>query len=133
MDRPIVTLAAFQETVRSAIARHPEQDERIKRAALIVALDQVQRVTDEAYAVISQSRPDRVYSIAAGTWRDRASGCTCEDRARHPGQSCKHEWSVDLVQVAQERQRRLDIRANLSEVELDRLRSFKRRYEAASA
>lgn len=130
-QRIVPSLTTFQQTVRSAIARYPEQAERIKRAALLVAMDHVGRVTDEAYVVISQSRPDIVYSIAAGTYRDHASGCTCEDKISRKPVSCVHEWSVDLVQVAQERQRRLDQRerfAVLSTEERQRLTAWKRRY-----
>jgi len=38
--------------------------------------------------------------------------CNCVDRQRHPVQSCKHVWAVDIVRVAEERQRRLDARAS---------------------
>lgn len=130
MAKQMVSLEAFSETVRRAVERFPAERARIERAALLVALGNVQRVTDEAYAVISQSRPEIVYAILAGTYRDRSEGCMCEDKHHRPEQQCKHEWSVDLVQVAQERQRRLDIAANLSPAELERLRRFRARYEA---
>src|SRR5687768_7650289 len=118
--RPSIALNTFTETVRRALERFSEQRARTERAALLVALGNVQRVTDEAYAVISQSRPDVVYSIRAGTYRERATGCVCEDKVNRKPASCVHEYSVDLVQVAQERQRRLELRARFTAAELER-------------
>jgi hypothetical protein len=42
------------------------------------------------------------------TYRVDVNGCPCVDSQRHPGQSCKHAWAIDLILVAQERQRRRD-------------------------
>lgn len=131
--RPIVTLEAFQQTARRALERYPEQRARIERAALLVALGNVQRVTDQAYAVISQSRPDVVYTISVDTWRDEAGACECPDSVNRPTVICSHRWAIRLTLIAQERQRRLDIRAALSDVELERLRQFKARYQAQTA
>jgi hypothetical protein len=77
---------------------------------VLVALGHVSQVGPETYSVRSQTTGGVTYTVTAGTYAERASGCSCMDSQRHPGQSCKHGWSVDLLQVAPERQRRLEAR-----------------------
>jgi hypothetical protein len=55
------------------------------------------------------------------------------DAQRHPGQSCKHRWAVDITLVAAERQRRLDAREHLSAAELARLAVWKRDHAGVAA
>jgi hypothetical protein len=50
--------------------------------------------------VRSQHFDDITYTVAAG-------GCPCVDAQRHPNQSCKHVWAVELLQVTEEHERRL--------------------------
>lgn len=103
-----VTLDTLQQTIARALSRFPHERARIERAALLVALGHVEQISATVWTVKSQTRPGSTYSVAGGTYADKAHGCTCVDAQRHPGQSCKHAWAVDLVQVAEERQRRQD-------------------------
>ena len=105
-----VTVSTLADTIRRAIERFPRERPRIERAALLVALGHVEQVRPETFAVRSQTDAAVTYTVSAGTYAERATGCECRDAQRHPGQSCKHQWAVDLVQVAEERQRRLDAR-----------------------
>ena len=110
MIATIVTVSTLQDTIRRALERFPKERARIERGAALVALGHVEQVTPDTFAVRSQTDDAVTYTVSAGTYADRSVGCTCVDSQRHPGQSCKHEWAVDLLMVAEERQRRLNAR-----------------------
>jgi len=110
MNATTVTISTLQQTIARAVERFPQERGRIERAAVLIALGHVSQAGSARFAVKSQTDPDVTYGVTAGTFMDRARGCGCKDAQRHPGQSCKHQWAVDLVQVAEERQRRLDVR-----------------------
>jgi hypothetical protein len=99
MTATSIPLAALQETIACAIAKYPEQRGRIERAAQLIATGHVDQISADLWAVRSQAN-ESVYIVDA-------TGCPCVDARRHPGQSCKHVWSIDLLLVAQERARRL--------------------------
>jgi len=98
-----VTVSTLQQTVARALSRFPAERARIERAATLVALGHVELIGETSAWVASQTGDGRRYLVTPGT-------CNCIDSQRHPGQTCKHQWAVDLVQVAEERQRRLDAR-----------------------
>src|SRR5262245_10325114 len=130
-----VQLSTLQDTIRRAVERFPRERARIERAALLIALGHVAQAGASRFAVRSQTNPNVIYGVTAGTFMDRSRGCTCQDAQRHPGQSCKHQWAVDLVQVAEERQRRLDAAERfspLSAQEIARLTELKRRHQAVA-
>src|SRR5688572_2981704 len=102
------TVTTLQDTIRRAVERFPRERARIERAALLVALGHVEQTGPTTYAVRSQTTADVTYTVTAGYYAEKSSSCPCPDSQRHPIQSCKHEWAVDLVQVAAERQRRQD-------------------------
>jgi phenylalanyl-tRNA synthetase alpha subunit len=136
MTETTVALATVQETIARAIAKYPLEQPRIMRAALLIALGHVARIDADTYTVRSQTTEGVVYTLTAGTVTERASGCTCKDAQRYPGKSCKHGLAVDILQVAEERQRRQDLRQRFSALsadELGRLAAFKARYQAQPA
>jgi len=98
-----VTLSTLQQTIARAVERFPRERGRIERAATLIALGHVELIGETSAWVASQTGDGRRYLVTPGR-------CNCIDAQRHPGQSCKHQWAVDLVQVAEERQRRLDVR-----------------------
>lgn len=112
MHATVVTVSTLQQTIAKALDRFPGERARIERGAALVALGHVSQVTPETFAVRSQTDAGVTYAVTAGTVADRSAGCACRDAQRHPWQSCKHAWAVDLLQVAEERQRRLDARAS---------------------
>lgn len=130
MADTIVTLSTLQQTVARAIARFPAERARIERAAGLVACGHVAYLGRGHYAVQSQTDHGTVYGVRGGDPTTPATGCGCMDAQRNPGQSCKHAWAVDLLQVATEHQRRQDARMHLSEEELARLTAWKRWYVA---
>jgi hypothetical protein len=110
------------------------QQRRIERAATLIALGHVSRVSADTFAVRSQTTDDITYTVSAGTYAQKATGCDCVDAQRHPGQACKHQWAIDIVLVSEERQRRLDTQerfALLTETELGKLAEVKRHFVAA--
>ena len=94
-------LAVLQAVIARGIERFPAERSRIERAAQLIALGAVEAVGPDAYAVRSQSDDQTVYTLTA-------AGCPCVDAQRHPGRSCKHRWAVDLMLIAEERQRRVN-------------------------
>jgi hypothetical protein len=133
-----VTVTTLQQTIARAIERFPRERGRIERGATLVAVGHVEQISADTYAVRSQTDDATVYTVAAGTYASKATGCGCVDAQRHPGQSCKHAWAVDIVQVAEERQMRLDAAASaqqfplLSADELARLDVVKQRQLATA-
>jgi hypothetical protein len=103
MQPTTVAVSTLQDTVRRAVERFPRERARIERAATLLALGHVDQLGPDVFTVRSQTD-------AAVTYRIDGNGCPCVDKQRHPTQSCKHEWSVDIVLAAQERQWRLDAR-----------------------
>ena len=98
-----VSVSTLQDTIARAIQRFPAERARIERAATLVTLGHLELIGETSAWVASQTGDGRRYLVTPGR-------CNCVDAQRHPGQSCKHQWAVDLVQVAEERQRRLDAR-----------------------
>src|SRR4051794_35430480 len=107
MAHPSVPLSTLQETVARAISRYPEQKGRIERAAQLIATGHVDQINADLWAVRSQT-DESVYIVDA-------SGCPCRDAKRHPELTSKHQWSITLLLVAQERARRLVERASAPE------------------
>jgi hypothetical protein len=105
-----VAISTLQDTIRRAIARFLRERARIERAATLVALGHVSQVLADIFEVRSQTTDGLTYAVSTGSYADKASGCGCVDAQRHPGQSCKHAWAVDIALVAEERQRRLNAR-----------------------
>jgi hypothetical protein len=121
----------LQETIARAVERFPAERARIERAATLIALGSVERLSTDVWAIRSQTDADTEYTLTGGTYADKAGGCQCIDSQRNPGQSCKHAWAVDLIQVAEERQRRIDAQDQfpmLTVAEMGRLSAWKRRY-----
>jgi hypothetical protein len=108
MNATAVTVSTLQQTIARAIERFPRERARIERGALLVALGHVSQVGPGTFEVRSQTTEDVTYTVTAGSYTYKASDCPCVDSQRHPIQSCKHEWACDLLQVAEERQRRLN-------------------------
>jgi hypothetical protein len=131
-------VSTLQQTIARAIERFPRERARIERAATLIALGHVSQVSADAFAVRSQTDSAVTYTVAGCTYASKATGCECIDAKRHPGQSCKHAWAVDLVQVAEDRQRRLDAAASaarfplLSAAEMARLSAWKQRQQTAA-
>jgi hypothetical protein len=125
MNATTVTVSTLQQTIARAIAKYPRERARIEKAATLVALGAV-TITADAATVASQTGNGTVYAVTT-------DGCECVDAQRRPGQSCKHRWAVDIVLVAQERQRRLDARQHLNAEELARLIAWKRERSAVAA
>src|SRR4051794_7091705 len=115
-----VTVSTLQATIARAIARFPQERARIERGATLIVLGAVTIGADVA-TVASQTGDGTTYRVTD-------QGCECIDSQRHPGQSCKHRWAVDITLVAEERQRRLDAREHLSSEELIRLVAWKHRH-----
>lgn len=131
-----VSLTTMTDVITRALARWPEHALRIEKAATLLALGHVQPTEPGWYAVKSQTTP------AALSYAVTVESCPCKDRERHPERACKHVMAVRLLEIAQERQRRLDERertaltrrfAPLTGDELARLTAWKRRYTADSA
>jgi hypothetical protein len=119
-------VSTLQDTVHRVVERFPRERARIERAAVLIALGHVRQVDVDAFAVTSQTDASITYTVTPGS-------CPCVDAQRHPGQSCKHRWTVDIILVATERQRRLDARQHLSADELARLAAWKREHAAVAA
>ena len=98
-----VTVSTLQQTIARALSRFPQERARIERAATLISLGSVELIGETSAWVASQTGDGRRYLVTPGR-------CNCVDAQRHPGQSCKHQWAVDLMHVAEERQRRLDAR-----------------------
>lgn len=133
MAQATIALQTLQDTIRRAVERFPAERARIERAAALIAMGHVERISVDVWEVRSQTDADTTYTLTGGTWRDKAGECFCVDSQRHPEQSCKHAWSVDLVQVAEERQRRLNAKAALSDTEIARMNAWMRRYNIRAA
>ena len=110
-----VALTTLTDTIGRAIERFPAERACIERGAALVALGHVEQLSPDTFAVRSQTDAGVTYTVTAGTYAERANGCGCLDAQRHAGRSCKHCWAVDLLQVAEERQRRLDARESEQE------------------
>lgn len=121
------TVATLQDTIRRAVARFPQERARIERAALLVALGHVSQVAPDAFEVRSQTDAGVTYTVT------KTDGCPCADSRRRPELTCKHRWAASLVAIAEERQRRLDVAANLSADEIARLSAWKRRRQAVAS
>lgn len=136
MAQHTIALLTLQQTIARALSRFPAERSRIERAAALIALGHVERLSADVWAVRSQSQADVEYTLTGGTCADRAGGCQCIDSQRNPGQSCKHSWSVDIIQVAEERQRRIDAADQfplLSTAEMGKLSGVKKRYQEVEA
>lgn len=120
-----IALDTLTATVARAIERFPREKGRIERGAALIVLGAV-TFTADAATVRSQTDAGVTYTLGS-------DGCPCVDAQRHPGQSCKHRWAVDLVLVATERQRRLDAREHLTADELARLAEWKRDHAGVAA
>jgi hypothetical protein len=120
-----VTFSTLQATIARPLARFPQERASIERAASQIALGTV-NIDAAAATVASQLGNGTVYAVTS-------DGCECIDSRRHPGQSCKHQWVVDITLVAQERQRRLDAREHLTAEELARLAAWKRDHAGVTA
>lgn len=94
-----ISLATVQEVISRAIVRWPEARGRIERGGALIVLGHVEQVGADTYAVRSQRADEVTYTVTPG-------GCPCVDALRHPGSSCKHVWSVEILQIAEERERR---------------------------
>lgn len=131
MATGIVTLSTVADTTRRALAKYPNERARIERGAALLTCGNVARTGPDTFSVESQSRPKaQWYLVTVDPAAHWAISCSCED-ARRQSQQCKHAWSCTLLLVAEERQRRLEVRSVLSATEIERLRDFKRRYEKA--
>jgi hypothetical protein len=126
MAQVIVTLDMLHQTVARVLATYPAERGRIERGATLITLGHVEQAGPDAFEVRSQTDAGVTYTVTN-------DGCGCVDAQRHPGQACKHVWSVNLLLVAQERQRRLDAREHLSADELARLIAWKRERSAVAA
>lgn len=142
-----VSLASVQAAIARAIRLDSSSYSRIEKAAVLIGLGAVTKVTDEEYTVLSQTRGQVTYVVTPG-------GCTCADAERHPGQRCKHQWSVRILlsaQLAEQKAREQAVPAVTAQVrevvatamavlaeqyphltlgEIDRLAAFKRQYSA---
>lgn len=138
MAQGTVALSSIQSAIARAIRLDSSAYTRIERAAVLISLGAITKVADLEYTVLSQTCGRTRYVVTPG-------GCTCEDAARHPGQRCKHQWSVRILLSAQKaeqkaaaedlatKQAAVEARFSaLSRVELDRLSAFKRQYTATS-
>ena len=96
-------VSALDETIAAALARFPQERARIERGAQLASVGAV-TLGCEAARVTSQTDASTSYLVTDDS-------CECQDSRRHPGQSCKHRWAVDLILVAEERTRRLALRA----------------------
>lgn len=136
MAQAQVSLMTLTDTITRAIAKHPADRSRIERAGWLIVTGRVDRISVDTWAVRSGTDDSVEYILTGGTYKDRAGGCQCRGSQRWPERSCSHSWSVDLVQVAEERQRRIDAADQfplLSTAEMGRLSAWKRKYNAESA
>lgn len=132
MAQHTIALLTLQQTIARALEKFPTERSRIERAAALIATGHVEQLSADVWAVQSQSQADVEYTLTGGTVADRAGGCFCIDSQRNPGQSCKHAWAVDIIQVAEERQRRIDAADQfplLTLAEMGRLSAWKREHQ----
>src|SRR6188474_1369920 len=94
-----VSVSTLQQTIVRTLDRFPAEHARIERGVTLIALGHVSQVHPETFAVRWQADAAVTYTVSAGTPADRSIGCPCKDAQRHPDQSYKHQWAVDLVQV----------------------------------
>ncbi len=136
-----VSLNSLQAAIARAIRLDSSAYTRIEKAAVLIALGAVTRVSELEYTVLSQTRGNGRYVVTP-------SGCTCIDSERHPGQRCKHSWSVRILLSAQKAEQKareaalaeqeaksaalLEQFAPLTDQELGKLTAFKRWYNATS-
>lgn len=118
-----VHLTTMQDTIQRALARWPHLRPKIERAASLLILGHVVRTEPGWYAVKSQTQPGHSYAVTT-------ESCACKDRERHNDRPCKHMTACRLLEIAEERQHRLDRFAPLTGAELANLTAWKRRYEA---
>jgi len=97
------SLAVVADVVRRALVRWPAERCRIERGAALLAQGAVTPASPTSYAVRSATAAGVFYAVTI-------DGCTCHDARRlGPGAACKHRWACDLLSIAVERQRRLDV------------------------
>lgn len=72
----------------------PATDRRSIRAAGIVANGDIIEIKPGLWHVTDRSGSGREHVVTKHT-------CTCEDKARHPDFSCKHQRSVAMKQAAE--------------------------------
>src|SRR5687767_896861 len=102
MNATTVAVSTLQQTIARALDRWSEHAPRIEKAATIIILGHVEQTGPETYSVKSQATPDALrYAVTA-------ESCECKDRERHQDRACKHMMAIRLLQVAEERQRRLN-------------------------
>ena len=104
MNATAVTVSTLQDTIRRALDRWPEHAPRIEKAASLLILGHVAPMGPGEHAVRSQATP------ASLSYAVTAESCACKDRERHPDRACKHMMAVRLLEIAEERQRRLNAR-----------------------
>lgn len=118
-----VSLSTFQQTLARAIAAGRHDRGRLERAAALVVLGAVTRVSEHEYTVISQTDARTVYTLTP-------DGCECADRKRNPSQRCKHDLAVRLILQAEIDERRARF-PELSDDEMARLAAVRARQVAA--
>jgi hypothetical protein len=99
MDATTVTVSTLQQTIARALAQSPTARGRIERAAVLIGLGAVEKLDEATYRVASQTGDGTTYTVTPG-------GCGCVDAQRHPGQRCKHQWSIRILLSAQIQERR---------------------------
>lgn len=135
MDTVSIHLTTLADTVRRALAKFPDERDRIERGAMIVAKGQAAPTGPDTFGVVSQTRPDMHYVVTVDRAACWARACSCPDAQYRSGRQCLHQWAATILMVAEERQRRLDVRARfaaLTDAELTALSAWKRRYNAES-
>lgn len=124
MAQPVL-LTTMTDVINRALDRWYEHRPRIERAAALLILDHVRRTAPGEYAVKSQTAPGQSYYVTP-------ESCACKDRDAHQDRACKHMMAVRLLEIAEERQRRIDAADQfplLTVAEMGRLSALKKRYQ----
>jgi SWIM zinc finger len=88
------TIDELRLLVESAAARRPQLTSRLERAAFLVLLRSIQKLTDDAWQISSEDGL-RFYTVRRGE-------CDCSDYLRHgSGHPCKHRLALFLHRALQ--------------------------------
>lgn len=88
---------AIQETVTRTLARYPQHEARIRRAAQLLEIDAVRFLGGDRYSVRSQTNATRTYLVTLS--ESGAASCQCPDY-QYRQRDCAHCWAAYCHQVA---------------------------------
>ncbi len=118
MDTQTVALKTIQQTIARALASGKYDRKRIERAAQLIAMGAVTKVSEHEYRVESQSNDGTFYKVTP-------DGCHCMDSLRRPSDRCKHDIAVRVILSAEIQERN----ERFTTMQLARLKVVKDRYQ----